>query len=76
MSKDKSIGSTVFLKKLEARVTKLGGPAAAARKWGAIPQNVSNAMSASKLPNKAILDGMGYEPIKEIKYRYKPIEDK
>ena len=77
MSKDKSIGSAAFLRKLCREVDKLGGTSAAARKWGVkFPHHLSSAMNGNRLPTTEMLIGMGYEHVKEINYRYKPVEDK
>lgn len=73
MSKQEGIGTETFLRKLEAKVLKMGGPTAAAKEWNTYQQHISSAIRGSILPTKAILKGMGYEVAnKKIIYRYKP----
>ena len=68
--KKKTISTKQLLAKLNSEVKRLGGPTKAAKEWGTIPQSVSNAMSAIKLPNEAILKALYLKPIKTINYRY------
>jgi hypothetical protein len=70
---DQGITTKAFITKLRNRVAELGGPTAAAKVWGVWQQQVTNATSGDKLPTRKIVEGMGYESVKEIRYRYKEL---
>ena len=71
---DQGITSVQFRRKLSLVVKDAGGPAKAAREWGVAAQHIGSAMSGTKLPTPGILKAMGYEPVKEILYRYKEVK--
>ena len=70
---DQGITTKAFITKLRNAVDDLGGTVAAAKEWGVWQQQVTNAMSGAKLPTRKIVEGMGYTPVKEIRYRYKEL---
>jgi hypothetical protein len=74
MSEDNTISTNKFLRELRKEVDRLGGPVEAGRVWGISYQHISSALSTAKLPIKSILTAMGYESVKEIKYRYKAVK--
>jgi len=65
------ISTKQFLNKLRAEVKRLGGQTAAAEEWGTHAQHIGGALMGHRTPSPIILNAMGYEPIKEIQYRYR-----
>ena len=65
------ISTNQFLNKVRAEVKRLGGQVAAAEVWGMNAQHIGGAIRGERTPSPIILNAMGYEPIKEIKYRYR-----
>lgn len=72
--KEADISTVMFLLKLRTAVREAGGSAEAGRAWGVAPQHIGSALSGAKLPTKRILEVMGYEPVKNITYRYRGIK--
>jgi len=72
--KEKDISTQMFLLKLRIAVREVGGPTAASREWDVAPQHIGSALSGRKLPTPRILEVMGYEPVKQILYRYKEVK--
>lgn len=71
---DKGITTNQFLREFKEMVDDMGGVQTAANKLGLYSQNVYNILAGDRLPGKVILTAMGYEPVKEIKYRYKRVK--
>ena len=68
-----SISTKQFLKELNKEVKRLGGASAAAKEWGLWPQQVSQAMTGTKLPSPTILEKLRLKPVKHINYRYERV---
>lgn len=67
----KEITTAQFLKEFDRAVILIGGTAKAARYWSLSESFVRSVKSGVNLPGRKILNTMGYESIKEIKYRYR-----
>lgn len=71
---DQGISKNRFIAVVARAVKDAGGPAEAARQWDVWPQHISSALSGNMLPVPGIVKALGYEYVKEIKYRYRKVK--
>lgn len=75
----KTISTTAMQKKIRQAVFDNGGPKRSAAKWSNSKWQISasylrQVITGATKPSKPLCAAIGFEPVKEIKYRYREIK--
>jgi len=72
---NEGISTKQFLSRFERKVKSLGGVHDAAIYFGVSRPFVRNVLNGVELPGQKILKCMKLEPVKQIRYRYKELDN-